>query len=223
MFVLDYSPRTRPPPIPESTLLVSSDHPKVSVKKLLVDPSISRTNGDQNNTTGKILDRRATPRKPSYPDINPQLRIFSLANQQNRQSSASSATYVQSLAAKKTDDTLRTLQRSKTLDVVLDVPNPMNGSSRILTQTDNSASNRTQRIVSGLVDQTPSSISNRSPFTLYAEQQKHQQQSKPSVIRTTQQPFNSTSATTSVPTNKVLVHFNHINNENRNRNYIVPE
>ncbi|CAF4193613.1 unnamed protein product, partial [Rotaria magnacalcarata] len=104
----------------------------------------------------KLLERRSTPRKQSHPDMYPQLRIFSLANQQqHRQSSASTAGYLPAVNGKKPDDTLRILQRSKTLDVVLDIPNPVNPPSRIPVHTDNSSSHRIQRTTNAFIEQTP--------------------------------------------------------------------
>ncbi|CAF0881825.1 unnamed protein product [Rotaria sp. Silwood1] len=227
----DHSPRSRPPPVPESTSIVSSDHPTVSVKKLLIDTSVSRVTNDHNNTNTKLLERRSSPRKPSHPDIYPQLRIFSLANQQQHRQlsatgSAATTAHLPNVNGKKTDDTQRALQRSKTLDVVLDIPTSANTSSRARTQADNSSSNRIHRTTNGIIEQTPSLISNRSALNIYSEHRK-QQQNRSSIIQNYRQNFHrsptTTTTTTSVPTNKVLVHFNHSNNGNLDRNYLVPE
>ncbi|CAF2410135.1 unnamed protein product [Rotaria sp. Silwood2] len=225
----DHSPRPRPPPVPESTSLVSSDHPIVSVKRILIDTSVSRATNDHSYTNTKLLERRSSPRKPSQPDIYPQLRIFSLANQQqHRQSSATesvvNAAHLPNVNGKKTDDTQRALQRSKTLDVVLDIPTSVNVPPRAPIQADNSSSNRIHRTTNGMIEQTPSLISNRSALNLYSEHRK-QQQHRSSIIQNSRQNYHrsSTTTTTSVPTNKVLVHFNHSNNGNLDRNYLVPE
>lgn len=138
----DLSPRCRPPPpppIPESTSLVSPDHPTVSVRKLHVETSPIRFANEQSHTTNsKLLDRRATPHKPSHSDIYPHLRIFSLANQrQHRQSSASvPAAALPNVPVKKVDEPPRSLQRTKTLDVVLDLPNPTKSKSRVTIPPD---------------------------------------------------------------------------------------
>ncbi|CAF4605261.1 unnamed protein product, partial [Rotaria magnacalcarata] len=219
------SPRPRPPPVPESTSLVLSDQPSVSVKKLFLDTSHSRSVTDHNNTNTKLLERRSTPRKQSHPDMYPQLRIFSLANQQqHRQSSASTAAYLPAVNGKKPDDTLRILQRSKTLDVVLDIPNPVNPPSRIPVHTDNSSSHRIQRTTNAFIEQTPTSISNRSAPNLYSEQRK--QQMKSSIIQNSQPNFPRsppTTKVTSVSTNKVLIHFNRNNAGTMDRSFLVPE
>ncbi|CAF1138227.1 unnamed protein product [Rotaria sordida] len=230
--IKDHSPRPRPPPVPDSTLLVSSDHPTVSVKKLLIDTSVSRVTNDHNNTNTKLLDRRSSPRKSSHPDMYPQLRIFSLANQkQHRQPSAngsvSNAAHLPNVNGKKPDDTQRVLQRSKTLDVILDIPTSVNVSSRAPTQADNLSSNRIHRTTNGILEQTPSHMSNRSSLNLYSEHKK-QQQHRLSIIQNSRQNYHrstttTTTATTNVSTNKVLVHFNHSNNGNMDHNGLVPE
>ncbi len=127
----DQSPRSRAPPIPESTNLISPDHPTVAVKKLVVESSSIRSMTEQTNN--KLLERRATPRKPFHSDNHPHLRIFSLANQrQHRQSSATiPPTLLPNVSGKKTDESPRILQRSKTLDVVLNIPNPIKIKPRI--------------------------------------------------------------------------------------------
>ncbi|CAM2727074.1 unnamed protein product [Rotaria socialis] len=223
----DNSTRPRPPPVPESTSLVLSDHPSVSVKKLFLDASHSRSVIDHNNTNTKLLERRSTPRKQSHPDTYPQLRIFSLANQQqHRQSSASTANtaYLPAVNGKKPDDTLRILQRSKTLDVVLDIPSSVNPPSRIPIHTDNSSSHRIQRTTNTFIEQMPTSISNRSAPNLYSEQSK--QQMKSSITQNARPNFPRsppTTKVTSVSTNKVLIHFNHSNAGTMDRSFLVPE
>ncbi|CAF3817327.1 unnamed protein product [Rotaria sordida] len=72
--------------------------------RLLVDTSSTRSASDHTNPNPKLLERRSTPHKLSHSDIYPQF---------------------------KPDETYRTLQRSKTLDVVLHIPNPIKGISRI--------------------------------------------------------------------------------------------
>jgi hypothetical protein len=220
-FFIENSPRVRPPPIPESTSLASSEQPTVSVKKLLVDTSSTRSTSEHNNTNTKLLDRRSTPRKPSHSDIYPQLRIFSLANQrQHRQSSAAipPTSLLPNVPGKKPDETYRTLQRSKTLDVVLDIPNPIKVTSRFPVQPDNPSSNQHQHTTNRTIDQTPSRFFKRSAFNIRSEQQK-----STSVIQKSRQHFYNSSTTTTVPTNKVLIHFNHNNNGNSDRHYLVPE
>jgi hypothetical protein len=195
----DQSPRSRPPPIPESTSLVPSDHPAVSVRKLLVDPSPIRSTTEQNNTNPKLLERRSTPHQPPQPDIYPHLRIFSLANQrQNRQSSAKvPAALLPNVPGKKMDETSRILQRSKTLDVVLDIPSPVKVKPRIPTQLDISLQHTINRSNAHM----PLRATRRSPPQQNASSPLHR-------------------AATTMPTNTVLIHFNHGNNE---RNYLVPE
>jgi hypothetical protein len=143
--IKDQSPRSRPPPIPESTNLISPDHPTIAVKKLIVESSPIRSITEQTNN--KLLERRATPRKPSHSDIYPHLRIFSLANQrQHRQSSATiPPALLPNVSGKKTDEPPRILQRSKTLDVVLNIPNPIKIKSRMPITPDNLLQPRTSK------------------------------------------------------------------------------
>lgn len=135
----DLSPRTRPPPIPEPTLLISPDRSTVPVRKL-IESSPVRSIPEQTLTipNAKLLERRATPHRPHHSDIYPHLRIFSLANQrQHRQSSASvQGAPLPTVSAKKIDEAPRILQRSKTLDVVLDVPTPIKTRTRVTIPPD---------------------------------------------------------------------------------------
>jgi hypothetical protein len=89
-------------------------------------------------SNNKLLERRATPRKPSNSDTYPHLRIFSLANQrQHRQASATIHNpLLPNVSGKKADEPVRILQRSKTLDVVLNIPNPLKIKSRISIPSD---------------------------------------------------------------------------------------
>ena len=125
----DLSPRSRPPPIPEPTLLVSPDRSTVPARSIPEQTSIPNA---------KLLERRATPHRPHHSDIYPHLRIFSLANQrQHRQSSASvQGAPLPTVSAKKIDEPPRILQRSKTLDVVLDVPTPIKTRTRVTIPPD---------------------------------------------------------------------------------------
>lgn len=170
----DPSPRSRPPPIPDSTALIPSDQAGISVKKLLIETS-SPSSAQTNN---KLLERRATPRRPSHSQIYPHLRIFSLANQRQQRQTTDivPASLLPNVSGRKTDDFTRTLQRSKTLDVVLDIPNTSTVKSR-RTDSSNRRSNKQQ-----------------------------------------QQTFHRSSTT--MPTNTVLIRFNHTNTES---NYLVPD
>ncbi len=205
--IKDQSPRSRPPPVPESTSLVPADHPTVSVRKLLTDTSPIRSITEINNTNLKLLDRRSTPQKPSQSAIYPHLRIFSLANQrQHRRSSASVPTaLVPIVSGKKTDEISRVLQRSKTLDVVLDIPKPFNGKSH--------ADNLLQHKTNGTNEQhIVSRVSKRSVLPIHSEKQ-----NSPSIIQNSGKNY---SRSTTIATNTILIHFN---NGNTERNYLVPE
>jgi len=206
--IKDQSPRSRPPLIPESTSLVAADdHPTVTVRKLLTDTSPIRSITEINNTNSKLLDRRSTPHKLSQPAIHPHLRIFSLANQrQHRRSSATvPAALIPTISGKKTDEISRVLQRSKTLDVVLDIPKPINGKSL----ADNSLQHKTNGTNE---QQILSRVSKRSALASHSEKQ-----TSASIIKNSGQ---NLSRSTTIPTNTILIHFNHGNNE---RNYLVPE
>lgn len=167
-------------------------------------------------------------RKQSHPEIYPQLRVFSMTNQQqNRQPSAAlgNAAYFPNVNGKKSEEALRILQRSKTLDVALDAPHSANASTRAPNPIDNLSSNRVQRTTNGFVEQSSTHVSNRAPHNLYTEQRK-QPPTKPSVFTNPQQNLPHPPPTTQVTnaqTKKVLIHFNHSNNGNMDRNYLVPE
>ena len=136
----DQSPRSRPPPIPEPTSLFSADRSTIPVRKLLIETTPTRSISEQtpNPINAKFSERRATPHKLNHSDIYPHLRIFSLANQrQHRQSSASvQAGPLPTVSSKKIDEPPRILQRSKTLDVVLDVPTPVKTRTRVMIPPD---------------------------------------------------------------------------------------
>jgi len=212
--IKDQSPRVRPPSVPESTSLISAVHPTVSVKKLFLDTTPVRPMTEHNhNTNTKLLERRSTPGKSSQSDVYPHLRIFSLANQrQHRQSSASiPPALLPTVSGKKTDETSRILQRSKTLDVVLNIPNPINIKSNIPIQPDNLL----QHTTNGTDEQISSYVSKRSSLSLRSEKQNNE-----SITQNSRHYYHHSSTITTMPTNTLLNHFNHGNSE---RKYLVPE
>mgnify|MGYP001030488464 CR=1 FL=1 len=182
----DPSPRTRPPPIPDSTALIPSDSTGISVKKILIETSTRPLTEQTTHTNSKLLERRATPRQPSNLQIYPHLRIFSLANQRQQRQTTDivPASLLPSVTGRKTDDFTRTLQRSKTLDVVLDIPNAPTSTS------------------------SPSVKSRRTDSS---HRRSNKQQSSAQTVHR---------SSTTIPTNTVLIRFNHTNTE---RNYLVPE
>jgi hypothetical protein len=205
--IKDQSPRSRPPNVPESTSLVLPDHPTVSVKRLLLDTSPLRSATEQCNPNPRLLERRSMSRKTPRSDVYPHLRIFSLANQrQQRKTSASvPAALLPNVSGKKADETSRIFQRSKTMDVASDIPS----SANVKTRTDNIVQ-RTTNVTSELLT---SPISKR--FTLTPRYE-----TKSSESITQKNPGQHTHRSTTIPTNTILIHFNH---ENTERNYLVPK
>lgn len=229
-----------PPPVPESTSLISPDHPSVSVKKLLLDTSTSRLLADHSLTNSKLLERRATPRKPSYPDVFAQSRVYALnhhphsLSHQHRQSSASIATnaVLPTVVGKKTEPNLRFFQRSKTLDIVLDLPNDSfnsgKGTSRYSTKYESSSSNFMQQSSNSVMgtsfDQSPSRFARRS-VTAARPQQQQQQVMTPivQIVHNPETRQRHASMTRHVPSSKILVQFNANNHRNSDRQCLVPD
>lgn len=209
---------SRPPPVPEPTSLVSPEHPTVSVKKLLLDTSLNRSSTEHSLNNSKLLDRRGTtPRKPSYSDVFTQSRVFSLANQQqHRQPSASASTnaVLPTVVGKKSDQNFRLLQRSKTLDIVLDLPNESFNSgksgSRYSNQSDGLSTNLVQHTANGNAsfDHAPSRFSRRSLVTVRPQPQTPITGPIVQIVPNSGQRFHHFSTTRQIPTNKVLVQFN---------------
>lgn len=112
------------PDLTNGILPLSTDYPTISVKKVLLNSA--RSTNDRLNTNTKVLDRCLSIRKPSHSNIYPHLRVFCLANQRQQDQSVLRAT-----SAKKTDDTFRTLQRGKTVDIVLDIPSSIKPTNTI--------------------------------------------------------------------------------------------
>jgi len=224
----------------------------VSGRKLLRDTSASQSAEDNNNnnnknTNTKLVDPRSSHRKSPYSDIYPQARLFSLVNHlQHRRTSASMpAAILPAVIGKKNEDPFRSFQRSKTLDVVFTVPidNSNKIPTRLPTQPDSpqnvpNSSNLVQR-TANRNEQISSRISKRSvppsSHTLRSEQQQ-QQTSQPLVqlvqyqnIQKTAQRYHhsahlsSSSTTTDVSTNKVLVHLKYSNSGSPDRNCLIPE
>ena len=185
------------------------------MKKLLLDTSLNRSVTDHSLNNSKLLDRRGTtPRKPSYSDVFSQSRIFSLANQQqHRQSSATNAV-LPTVVGEKPDQKFRLLQRSKTLDIVLDLPNESfnsgKGSSRFSHQTDGPSTNVVQHAAYGntSLDHGPSRSSRRSLVTVRPQQQTPIAAPIVQAVPNSGQRFHHFSTTRQIPTNKVLVQFN---------------
>ncbi|CAF1140568.1 unnamed protein product [Rotaria sordida] len=239
------------PPTSDSASFTSSDYLAVSVKKLLGDNSPPRSAGIYNNTNTntntKTLDRRSAHRKPSNSDILPQTRLISIVKHfQNRRTSASMSTsLLPTVIGKKNDDPFRYLERSKTLDVVFDIPidNSNKISSHLPTRSDSpenvsSSNNFLQRKTNGVEQISPPRISKRSlppaSNTLRSEEQHQKQQIVQPLVQLIQyqniqnsaQRYHHsahTSKPTGVSTNKPFVHLKYSNGGNIDRNCLVPE
>ena len=221
--------------MPESTALISPDHPSVSVKKLLLDTSTSRLLADHSLTNNKLLERRATPRKPSYPDVFSQSRVYSLNNNpshyQHRQSSASIIpnAVLPTVVGKRSEANIRFFQRSKTLDIVLDLPNEsfnsVKGSSRYSSKFESSSNNFMQQSSNSTIgpfEQSSSRFGRRSVSAV----RPHQQQVMTPVVQIVHNPdtrYRHVSTTRHVPSNKILVQFNGNNHRNTDRQCLVPD
>jgi hypothetical protein len=136
---------------------------------------------------------------------------------------------------KKTDDTFHSLHRSKTLDVNFDVPidNPNKISSRLPIQPDDpdntlNYSNLLQHSTNRY-EQTSPRISKRSLppplLTLRSDQQPRTQLVQYQNVQNSAQRYHHSehSSTTSVSTNKVLVHLKYSNGGNIDRNCLIPD
>jgi hypothetical protein len=142
--------------------LTSPNYPTVSVKTLLLNTSQTRSANDRTN----LQQRCSTSRKSSHWNIYPQLRGLCLANQRTQHQSSVSvlpADLLPSFSEKKTNDTFRALQRSKTLDIVLDASSPIKVTSYVSPQSNNSSFQ--------ILEQTPYLVRKRSAFTLGSKQQ----------------------------------------------------
>ena len=227
----------------------NSDSTIISGKKLLSpNSSPPRSAGDYINTNTKVTDRRSLNQKPTYPEIFPQARLFSIVNPlQHRQTSASMPPILlPAVATKKTDDPIYSFQRSKTLDITFDVPtdNSNRISSRLPIQPDSpiNASNYSNLLQhsSNLFEQLSPRISKRTlppPILTIRSQQlqkpHHQQQITQPIaqlvqyqnIQNSAQRYHSSehSSSTGVSNNTVLVHLKYSNGGNTDRNCLIPE
>ncbi|CAF1163123.1 unnamed protein product [Rotaria sp. Silwood1] len=234
------------PPSLDSASLTSSDYLSVSVKKLLSDNSPPRSAGVYNNTNTKTLDRYSAHRKPSNSDILPQTGIISIVKHfQNRQTSASTSTAIlPAVVGKKNDDPFRYLERSKTLDVVFDIPidnsNKISSSLPVRPDSPENVSNShnlLQRKIHG-DEQISKRVSKRSlppvSFTLRSEEQHQKEQIVQPLVQLVQYRNIQNSAqryhhsahsskSTGVSTTKALVHLKYSNSGNTDRSCLVPE
>jgi hypothetical protein len=232
----------------DSTAHTSSDRAIVSGRKLIGDTSSPQSAVNHPNT--KTIDRHSLSRKPTYVDIYPQARLFSLVNHlQHRQISGSMpAAILPSVVGKKSEDPHSSFQRSKTLDVVfafpLDTTNKI--PSRSPAQFDSPqnvphSSNLLQRSRNGNEPISPH-ISKRPlppPFHAHRSEQQQPKTSQPLVqlvqyqnIQSSAQRYHhpthfpSTTAaatTTDVSSSKALVHLKYSNGGNIDRNCLIPE
>ena len=219
------------------------DQPIVSVRKLLVENSSAQSGGEC--TTVKALDRHSTHRKPPYVDVYPQARLFSIVNHlQHRQVSASMSTAIlPAVVGKKNEESFRSFERSKTLDVVFAIShdNAPKIPSRLPAQLSNSSENLNPlpRTVNAN-DQISPRLPKRSlppPSHALQSEQTQQQIARPLVqllqyqnIQNTAQRYHLSthspvpSATTEdVPTNRVFVHLKYSNGGHTDRHCLIPE
>ena len=233
-FLIDQSLSS--PPASDSASFTSSDHPILSARKILGDTSLPQSAGDYTNA--QSTDHRISSRKPSYSDMNPQTRILSLVNHlQYRRTSGVMRSYVlPAVVGRRNEDSLRALDRSKTLDVVFALSNETTKKipSRLPARADSpqSLSNILSRSINGN-DPIPSRLPQRSilppPHTLRSEQQPTTQPLVQLVqyqnIQNSAQRYHYSahSSTTTAPANKVLVHLKYSNGGNTDRDCLIPD
>ena len=220
---------------------MSTEQPIVSVRKLLVE------NSGADSTSVKPLDRHPTHRKPPSVDVYPQARLFSIVNHlQHRQVSASMSTAIlPAVVGKRNEEPFRSLERSKTLDVVFAISHDQTNKipSRLPVPLNYPSENihplpRTTHTN----EQISPRLSKRSlpppSHTLHSEQpQPQQQHTRPVVqllqyqnIQNTAQRYHlnthsPASATTAddVSTNRVFVHLKYSNGGHTDRHCLIPE
>lgn len=100
--------------MPEPTSLIPPESSSVSVRKIL-DANISRMTVEPPIGTGKLLDRRATPRRPHHPETYSQSRIFSVTNhlpQRQASSSVPTNAVLPTVVGKRTNQSFRLIKSS---------------------------------------------------------------------------------------------------------------
>ncbi len=187
------------------------------------------------------MDRRSILQKPHQSNIYHQTRLFSLVNQiQHRQASAAMPpTVLPIVIGRKNEEPMRSLERSKTLDVVFAISNDDTYKipSRLPLRPESPQNPPT------LLSRTTSRIEHISarlpkrsllPPSHLLRSERPQQQTSQSLlqliqyqnIQNTAQRYHlaaPSSASADVSTNKVLVHLKYSNGGNTDRNILVPE
>ena len=206
---------------------VASDHSIVATRRLIGGNSLPQT---------AVSDQRLTHHKPLCSDINPQTqaRLLSLVpHLESRQISASTSNSVLPIVVgKRNEDSLRSFERSKTLDVVLTLSNNTSNkfSPRLPAPSDNPhvvSSNVMQRLhhnnEQSSVQMSKRALQQPPNSTRFEQQQQRRfQLVQYQNIESSAQRYHHGS-TTQAATNAVLVHLKYSNGGNTDRTCLIPD
>ncbi len=211
----------------------------MSTKKLFGDTLLPVSTADYTNT--RLIDRRSSNHKSSHSNIYQQTRLFSLINQiQHRQASGVMPSAILPVVmGRKNDEPIRSFERSKTLDVAFAISDDdtyrIPSRLPIRPESPHNHPNLLQRTTNG-IEHISTRLPKRSllpPSHVLRSERVQHQTSQPLVqliqyqnIQNAPQRYHlaaSSSATTNVSMNRVLVHLKYSNGANTDRNCLVPE